>query len=170
MNNTMNNITNVVGKSRIMKDLIFSEIIKRHVEQYDPECISLLIDIKNKFIDIIPDISKDDLIFFVGIALGMDLYNRYINNYELTWGATELQIKHDYPIIFDFDKYEIKDLYSRLIKISNKYNIIAPEILYPLKMDLLIIYYPDNLPLTTRLKKLTMLSLNYILVEESVYS
>ena len=146
----MNNIINVVGKSRIMKDLIFSEIIKRHVEQYDPECISLLTDIKNKFTDIIPDISTNDSIFFVGISLGMDLYNRYINNYKLTWGETELQIKHDYPIIFDFDKHEIKHLYEQLIKISYKYNIVAPEILYPLKMDCLIDYYPDNLPLTTR--------------------
>lgn len=139
----MSKTKNLVSKDIISRDFIYLELAKRHVEEYHPEVIEYLINTQKKFHE---KYSIDYYMFFLVISQILDMYNLRKQGLEYKTSNYVKELLREFP---QFDNYYKKGTYlqeqlDQMLIISNKYDIPAPEILYPIDMYDILKSYSDS--------------------------
>lgn len=143
----VNNPFKIAKMSMFYNNFIYNEIVKRHIEEYEPGiCDVLKIILKTmskKYVN-----SENNFCTICGQAV--DLFS---HSQDFTKQKTSQEIQQaikDMPELFDFENME--KCYKWLSDISKKYNILATEIAFPTNMeDVVTNYSEDFIPPVTYL-------------------
>lgn len=132
----------VIRKEILMRDFLYIEIAKRHVEEYDELNTKKLIDIRRDFFSKFNDTPHN--IFYIGLSESLDLYNLCAQGLEPYISDIVRAMFEDYPEV-DFRKSPTIQRYMEdLLPISEKYDIFAPDVLYPIDMISIIEEYTKS--------------------------
>lgn len=119
----------------LYRDFFYSEIIKRHVEEFDRETWNYLNQLKESLKDenntFHIGFTHYENIFNVVLGEAIDMYRLVKNGYTPLQSIAVKKMIHDVPELFSFKD---KQLYDKLLDISYRYNIIATEIVFPCNM------------------------------------
>lgn len=144
----MTDVSKYINRSTLFRNFLFEEIVKRHVEEFDHDCLIQLNKIKDSLCS--DHIHKDN-IFITVIGIAIDVYNLSKQDRRCDVNPTLSAIMEKDPKFFDFQNPVIKYNYDKLIDISNKYNIHAPNLLYPIDMgDIINNASDDFIPPTSQ--------------------
>ena len=120
-------------------NFIYNEIVKRHIEEYEPE-------ICNDFGRILKEMEKDyvnyENNFLVVVGQALDQYRIRQNFCSPVISPQVRQMMDDCPELFDF--INLHRLYKWLYAISEKYNVNAAEIPFPSDMEDIIRNFSKN--------------------------
>ena len=119
----------------LYRDFFYSEIIKRHVEEFDEETWNYLNQLKESLKEENNTFHRCftyyENIFNVVLGEAIDMYRLVKNGYKPFQSIAVKKMIHDVPELFSFKD---KQLYDKLLDISYRYNIIATEIIFPCNM------------------------------------
>lgn len=137
---------NYVRRRTLMKDFIFIELSKRHLEYYDYETYNSINQIKNEMLYEYDDECRNN-VFINCIANALDMYINKKNNMDYH-KSPDLQLLIDEnESLFDFENPSMTKYYNELERISQKYNILAPDLMYPSDLsEIILLYKSDYVP------------------------
>ena len=113
---------------------MYAEIAKRHVEEYEPTIYKKLESLKDRFAN---GYTNHENVFFVVLGQAIDIYRVISSGHEMPLDDTIKQMIHECPEIFDF--VGKKKSYDELLEISNKFDLLASELIFPIDMRILYI-------------------------------
>ena len=133
---------NWILKKRILwKNFLYSEIIKRHVEEYNSDLID---ELKNIREEMLKECEHKENNFLIVVGLALDAFNLLVQGREKQYPIEEKIIFYQNPQFFNFNNEENIKYYKRLLEISHKYNVLATDLLYPFDMCSIITKYNDD--------------------------
>lgn len=137
----MTNVSEIVNAPVLWRDFLYGEIIKRHVEEYNPSIIDELKSIRDILCQ---GYYYKDNIFLTVVSLALDGFDFRLQNRKQVLEGEALTIYYENLHFFNYLNKKNIEFYSRLLDISRKYNLIAPELLYPFDMANIINQYNEK--------------------------
>lgn len=129
----------IAKKSMFFNNFIYNEIVKRHIEEYEPEICNdfgrILIEMKKDYVNY-----ENNFLVIIGQAL--DQYRIKKNFCTPVLSPQVRQMMEDCPELFDFNN--LHRLYKWLYTISEKYNVNATEIPFPSDMEDIVINFSKD--------------------------
>lgn len=131
----MNEITRIIKENIIHRDFVYLEIAKRHLEEKEPAIINELVGFRDRLTEIMAVPQEEKSHFFLCV-MGEAIDFLYAKNNNIRPPITDYtkSMEARFPKVFNFEDREYHNICSRMLEISQKYNIHASTILYPIDM------------------------------------
>lgn len=129
----------IAKMSMFYNNFIYNEIVKRHIEEYDPETcdrLMIMLDTMSKHY-----VNYENN-FCVVVGQALDLFRQISNGIKPIKSHEIEQLEEKVPELFNFKKQQKS--YEWLLWLSKKYNILATEIPFPTDMSDIIFHYSKN--------------------------
>lgn len=129
----------IAKMSMSCNNFIYNEIVKRHIEEYEPgicDVLKIMLETMSK------KYVNHENIFCTISGQAVDLFSHSQNFTKQKTSREIQQAIKDMPELFDFENME--KYYEWLSGISKKYNILATEIAFPTNMEDVVTNYSEN--------------------------
>jgi len=135
----------------LYRDFIYTEAIKRHVEEYEYQDYALIYDWRERYRSRLGETTDNN--FYAIFWLAIDAYKSFKDGHIYHYSEYSQKIADENKNAFDFVR--MSAWYDKILEIGLKYDINPIEIIYPIDMESLMKEYINNdyIPISDRLKK-----------------